>query len=98
MKKTAIYAGTFDPITLGHVDLVERASRLFERVVVGIAANPNKKPLFSLDERVRLCQDALAQFNNVDVQGFDSLLIDFAKQHDATVILRGLRAVADFDY
>lgn len=98
MKNTAVYAGTFDPVTLGHVDLIERASHIFEEVIVGIAASPKKTPLFSLDERVTLTRHVLKSFTNVKVYGFDSLLLDFAREHEANVILRGLRAVADFDY
>jgi pantetheine-phosphate adenylyltransferase len=98
MKNTAVYAGTFDPVTYGHMDLVERASRIFDEVIVGIAASPNKKPLFTLDERVELTRAVLSEYKNVKVYGFNSLLLEFAKQHQANVILRGLRAVADFDY
>lgn len=94
----AVYPGTFDPITLGHIDLIDRASRLFERVIVAIAANPNKKPLFSLEERCELAAQSLSQYKNVKIDGFDCLLLDFVKKEKARVILRGLRAVADFDY
>ena len=93
-----IYPGTFDPITMGHVDLVERAARLFDRVVVAIAHSEKKTPLFSLEERVDLCGSALAQFDNVEVCGFSNLLTDFARSRNARCVLRGLRAVADFEY
>jgi pantetheine-phosphate adenylyltransferase len=95
---SVIYPGSFDPITNGHVDLTERASRLFDRVVVAIAYSEKKTPLFSLEERVELCQSALAHLGNVEVMGFNNLLIDFAKSQDARCVLRGLRAVADFEY
>jgi pantetheine-phosphate adenylyltransferase len=98
MKNVAIYPGTFDPITLGHIDLVDRASRLFHRVIVAVAVNRNKNPLFTLEERVELTQTVLAPFPNVEVCGFESLLTDFAHAHGANIILRGLRAVSDFDY
>lgn len=98
MKNIAIYPGTFDPITYGHVDLVDRAATIFESVIIAIAANHNKKPLLTLDERVQLTKEALKNRSNVMVKGFDSLLLDFAKQHGANVILRGLRTVTDFEY
>jgi pantetheine-phosphate adenylyltransferase len=93
-----MYPGTFDPITLGHEDLVRRASNLFERVVVAIAANPSKEPMFSLEERVGLARSALADVDNVEVSGYDGLTVDFARENDLQVILRGLRAVSDFEY
>jgi len=96
--KIAVYPGTFDPITYGHIDLVDRASRIFDQVIVAIAASPKKAPLFSLAERKDLAAQSLAQFNNVKIEGFDSLLLDFVKSCKARIILRGLRAVADFDY
>ena len=96
--RRVIYPGTFDPITTGHMDLVERASRLFDHVVVAIAASKRKGPLFSLEERVELAQKVLAHLPNVEVKGFDILLIEFAKQENASGILRGLRAVSDFEY
>ena len=98
MTNTAIYAGTFDPITFGHVDLIQRAARIFDVVIDGIAASPNKKPLFSLQERVDMSRIVLSEISNVQVHGFNSLLLDFAREYQANVILRGLRAVADFDY
>ncbi len=98
MNITAIYPGTFDPITNGHSDLVARAARLFDRVIVAVAANPAKTPAFSLDERVRLARSVLGGINNVEVCWFDTLLADFAQARGARVILRGLRAVSDFEH
>lgn len=98
MKNIAVYAGTFDPITFGHIDVICRAANLFDQVVVGIAVNFNKKPLFSLDERIDLTKNALQNLHNVSVDGFNTLLINFAKLKKAQVILRGLRTVTDFDY
>lgn len=98
MPVIAIYPGTFDPITNGHSDLIQRAGRLFDKVIVAIAANPNKAPLFNLDERVDMACQVLANQDNVEVCGFNSLLADFARERGATVILRGLRAVSDFEY
>ncbi|HYW04217.1 MAG TPA: pantetheine-phosphate adenylyltransferase [Gammaproteobacteria bacterium] len=94
----ALYPGTFDPITLGHVDLVERASHLFEQVLIAIAHNPGKNPLFSLDDRVRLAREALSGIGNAEVVGFDGLTVEYARKHGVDVILRGLRAVSDFEY
>ena len=98
MSVTALYPGTFDPITNGHSDLVRRATQVFEKVIVAVAANPAKKPLFGLDERVALARTALAGMPNVAVVGFDTLLIECVRAHGAKVILRGLRAVSDFEY
>lgn len=98
MQTTAIYPGTFDPITLGHCDLVSRAGQLFDRIIIAIAASPNKTPLFSLQERIDMARDSLCDAKNVTVMGFDTLLVDFARQQQARVIIRGLRAVSDFDY
>ena len=95
---SVIYPGTFDPITNGHVDLTERASRLFDRVVVAIAYSEKKTPLFTLEQRVELCEASLAHLDNVEVMGFNNLLIDFAKSQGSTCVLRGLRAVSDFEY
>jgi pantetheine-phosphate adenylyltransferase len=93
-----MYPGTFDPITLGHEDLVRRASRLFDNVVVAIAANPGKEPMFSLAERVALAKSVLKDFNGVEVTGYDGLTVNFAKEHGLRVIVRGLRAISDFEY
>ncbi|MEE8212540.1 MAG: pantetheine-phosphate adenylyltransferase [Acidiferrobacterales bacterium] len=98
MKIIALFPGTFDPITNGHADLIRRAARLFEQVVVAIAANPEKQPLFSLQERIDLARAVLADIEGVSVEGFDDLLIDCVRRHGARVILRGLRAVSDFEY
>jgi pantetheine-phosphate adenylyltransferase len=94
-----MYPGTFDPITLGHEDLVRRAATLFDRVVVAIADNPGSKaPLFSTEERVEMAASALADLDNVEVTGYAGLTVDFALQHNLRVIIRGLRAVSDFEY
>ncbi len=98
MNITAIYPGTFDPVTNGHCDLIERAARLFDRVIVAVAANPKKAPLFTLEERVSLAQKALVNLSNVEVCGFDTLLATYARDRGAQVILRGLRAVSDFEF
>jgi pantetheine-phosphate adenylyltransferase len=98
MQTTAIYPGTFDPITNGHLDLIARASRLYHKVIVAVAVNKGKAPLFSLEERVDLVKAVASEFSNVAVIGFDNLLVDCAKQQGANVILRGLRAVSDFEY
>ena len=98
MTVSAMYPGTFDPITLGHEDLVRRACRLFDKVVVAIAANPSKEPMFTLDERVDLARTAMADFKNVEVTGYEGLTVDFAREHNLQVIVRGLRAISDFEY
>ncbi|MGD8582314.1 MAG: pantetheine-phosphate adenylyltransferase [Gammaproteobacteria bacterium] len=94
----AVYPGTFDPVTNGHSDLVHRASRLFDRVIVAIAENPAKTPLFDLDRRVDMVKKVLDGIDNVEVCGFSDLLVDFTRQQNANVILRGLRAVSDFEF
>lgn len=98
MSVVAVYPGTFDPITNGHSDLVQRAAGLFDKVIVAIAANPGKTPLFDLAQRVQLAEQVLSQFDNVEVCGFSELLVHFVKAKQAKVILRGLRAVSDFEY
>ena len=94
----AIYPGTFDPITRGHEDLVLRAARLFDNVVLAIADSPSKRPFFTLDERVKMAKESLAGHANVEVVGFSGLLMDFLRDQNARIILRGLRAVSDFEY
>ena len=94
----AIYPGTFDPVTNGHTDLVHRACQLFRKVVVAVAQNADKTPFFSLDERIRLTQESLTKHDNAEVCGFNTLLVDFMRDKGATVIVRGLRAVSDFEY
>ena len=96
--QTVVYPGTFDPITNGHIDLVERAARLFDRVVVAIAESQKKQPLFNLEERVALSQQSLQHLDNVEVLGFSGLLTDFVSEQGSNCVLRGLRAVADFEY
>ena len=98
MAVLAVYPGTFDPITNGHFDLVQRAAGLFDQVIVAIAANPGKTPLFDLQQRVSMAEQVLSGFANVKVCGFSDLLVHFVKSKDAKVILRGLRAVSDFEY
>jgi pantetheine-phosphate adenylyltransferase len=98
MTIRAVYPGTFDPVTNGHEDLIQRASRLFDVVVVGVAHSQAKRPFFSLEERVKLARDVLEPYANVTVLGFTGLLSEFVKEQEATVILRGLRAVSDFEY
>ncbi len=97
-KRTAVYPGTFDPITNGHQDLVRRAASIFDRVVVAIAANPNKAPMFTLEQRVDMARRVLADVPNVDVKGYSGLTVDFARTNGLSVIVRGLRAVSDFEF
>ncbi|MFZ2855168.1 MAG: pantetheine-phosphate adenylyltransferase [Rhodocyclaceae bacterium] len=97
-RRVAIYAGTFDPMTRGHEDLVRRAASLFDHLIVGIAESRSKRPFFSLDERVEIARDILARYPNVEVCGFDGLLMNFLHAKGAKVILRGLRAASDFEY
>ncbi|MEP6389645.1 MAG: pantetheine-phosphate adenylyltransferase [Halioglobus sp.] len=95
---TVIYPGTFDPITNGHVNLTERAAQLFDRVVIAIAHSEKKTPLFNLAQRVELCEASLSHLDNIEVVGFNNLLVDFAKSQGASCVLRGVRTVADFEY
>lgn len=96
--KRAVYPGTFDPITNGHLDLIERGLRIFDEIIIAVAPNPKKKPLFDLKERIELIEEAIKQYKNVKVEAFDCLLVDYVKQKDAVAIIRGLRAVSDFEY
>jgi pantetheine-phosphate adenylyltransferase len=96
--RLCIYPGTFDPITYGHLDVLERAARLFDRVLVSVAHNPDKSPLFTADERLALIRPNLAPFANVSVTTFGGLLVDFAKEQRAVAIIRGLRALSDFEF
>lgn len=98
MAIVAIYPGTFDPLTLAHVDIIERSAQLFSRIIVAVAASHGKKPLFDLDERIALASAALANIDGVSVLGFSGLLTEFAQQQNAHVVIRGLRTVGDFDY
>ena len=96
--KTAIYPGSFDPVTLGHYDIIERSSKIFDKLIVGVLNNSAKSPLFSVEERVNMLKDVTSHFPNVEVQSFAGLLIDFVLSNDANVIVRGLRAITDFEY
>ncbi len=95
---TALYPGSFDPVTNGHLDLVNRARRIFENVVVAVLTNTEKTPLFSLEERVQLLRDVTADWDNVEVDTFEGLLVDYAERRQARVVVRGIRAVTDYDY
>ncbi len=97
--RTAVYPGSFDPITNGHLDIIKRASRIYDRVIVGVLNNPNKKtPMFSVEERIEMIKSVTEDIENVEVDSFTGLLVDFAKANDAQVIVKGLRTVADFEY
>lgn len=98
VAKVAVYPGTFDPVTLGHLDVVKRACRLFDRVIVAVAERKDKRPLFALEERIELVRRSVAGLPRVEVKGFTGLLVDFVRQEQACAVVRGLRAVMDFDY
>lgn len=97
-KKIALYPGTFDPITNGHFDIIERALGLFDEVIIAVALSHDKKPMFTLDERIEMTGKAIENLKNVRVLGFDNLTVEFARTHNATILIRGLRAVSDFEY
>ncbi len=97
-EKSAIYPGSFDPITNGHADIIERGLKIFDRVVVAVLKNPKKRPLFTTKERVRMIEDLFASRKEVEVRAFDGLLVDFARSQGTTVVIRGLRAISDFEY
>ncbi|MDZ7795797.1 MAG: pantetheine-phosphate adenylyltransferase [Candidatus Marinimicrobia bacterium] len=98
MHRTAIYPGTFDPITFGHLDIIERAVRLFDNVIVAVADNTEKSPLFTIEERAGMIEKAVESIPRVEVDKFDSLIIDYCHKRKATVLIRGLRAISDFEY
>jgi pantetheine-phosphate adenylyltransferase len=98
MKRIAVYPGTFDPVTNGHVDLAERSLRMFDRVIVAVAANPKKQPLFELSERIIMFKKATKGYRNLVIEGFDGLLVDYIRERKAVAIIRGLRAVSDFEH
>ncbi|MDX8389591.1 MAG: pantetheine-phosphate adenylyltransferase [Mariprofundaceae bacterium] len=98
MTRIAIYPGTFDPITLGHMDVVSRGLKLFDRVIIGVAASPDKSPMFNIDERLQMVDQSFSDEPRVNVVAFDGLLVDLAKRHEAQALLRGLRAASDFEY
>ncbi|MBQ9278384.1 MAG: pantetheine-phosphate adenylyltransferase [Lachnospiraceae bacterium] len=97
MMTVAIYPGSFDPVTLGHYDIIKRSSKIFDHVIVGVLNNTSKTPLFSLEERVKMLKDAVIDLPNVSVESFEGLLVDFVKQKKTNVVIRGLRALTDFD-
>ena len=96
--KTAVYPGSFDPVTMGHLDIVERTSQIFDKVIIGVLNNRAKSPLFSVEERVNMLKEVTADLPNVEVQSFAGLLIDFVRKNEAQIIVRGLRAITDFEY
>jgi pantetheine-phosphate adenylyltransferase len=98
MNHIAVYPGTFDPVTNGHLDLVQRSLTIFDKVIVAVAANPKKEPLFSLADRVAMFKEVTAKYKNVVIEGFDGLLVDYVRKKNAVGIVRGLRAVSDFEY
>jgi pantetheine-phosphate adenylyltransferase len=98
MEKIVIYPGTFDPVTFGHIDVIQRAASLFDRVIVSVLVNTSKAPLFSKEERMEMIKEAVKDYKHVEVDEFDGLLVDYAKRKNAVAIIRGLRAISDFEY
>ncbi|MBL7170657.1 MAG: pantetheine-phosphate adenylyltransferase [Candidatus Omnitrophica bacterium] len=98
MKKTAIYAGTFDPVTYGHIDLIERALRIFDEVIVAVANNPAKRPLFTIEERLKLLRSSVGRKKGIHIDSFGGLLVDYASEKNVKVIIRGIRALSDFEF
>lgn len=98
MSVVATYSGTFDPVTFGHTDIIRRAARMFPRLLVAVSLNPGKSPRFTLEERVELCRASVVDIQNVEIKSFDGLIVDFAREHGVTVLVRGTRSVGDFDY
>lgn len=97
-KQRAVYPGSFDPITSGHVDIIQRGLKIFDEILVAVLENPKKKPLFSTKERINMIQDFFVDNRNIEVKAFDGLLVEFAKNNDANIVIRGLRAISDFEY
>jgi pantetheine-phosphate adenylyltransferase len=98
MKKIGVYPGTFDPVTNGHIDIIKRSLKVFDKVIVAVAPNPQKAPLFNVDERVFMIQEATREFKNLQIEQFEGLLVEFVQRQGGTAIIRGLRAVSDFEY
>ena len=98
MERKAVYPGSFDPITNGHVDIIERGLKIFDRIIIAVLENPKKQPLFSTKERVRMIQDIFLDQKRIEVKAFDGLLVDFVRENSATIVIRGLRALSDFEY
>jgi len=98
MQKIAVYPGSFDPVTNGHIDIVERGLKVFDKIIVAILHNSSKKFLFTIEERIKMIEESLSGFSNIEVDSFEGLLVDYAKKREANAILRGMRAVSDFEY
>ena len=98
MERKAVYPGSFDPITNGHVDIIKRGLKIFDRIIIAVLENPKKQPLFSTKERVRMIQDIFSDQKRIEVKAFDRLLVDFVRENNATIVIRGLRAISDFEY